>query len=232
MDAQTPGRRSNSDPVPEPSEDPLPYVSHSTSATALSARSDATGRSSSMAAAVSACSSLPSDFGGAAGDQAPSGEPPAERAAADDAAEGLASEAPAAVSRPAEAAAEASMGTPAEPDEAGLKEGGVAAAARPAPAEDAPSSSAGHDGAKDAPPAAATTIQNGREASSRHEVVAAEAGSSGGPTLQASAAAAEALTGAEAEHSPTWQRQPKHVFVLTSAGTGARRYCAPQACQG
>jgi hypothetical protein len=62
-------------------------------------------------------------------------------------------------------------------------------------------------------------VQNGQEAPSGHEVAAPEA-AGGGSALIVSAAAAEGSTGAEGEHSPKWQRQPKHVFVLTSAGKG------------
>ena len=63
--AQTPGRRSHSDPVPEPSEDPQP-MSHSTSAAGLSTRSGATtaaGQSDYLSAAASASGSLPSEAG-------------------------------------------------------------------------------------------------------------------------------------------------------------------------
>ena len=215
--AQTPGRRSNSDPVPEPSEDPLP-MSHSTSAPEMPVRSDATDGSSSMGAAFSASSSLLSNSGAAPGETSPADETAVSGdAAAEEATEGPAPGASEATGQPSRAAAEAPAGPPVSPDAAEGHTEGAASAAR-----DVPSGSAGQTGAVEGPSAASVSVQNGREAASGHQVMAPDA-TGGSSVLNVSAAAAEGLTGAEGEHSPIWQQQPKHVFVLTSAGAGFAR---------
>ena len=250
VSAQTPGRRSNSDPVPDPSEDPLPYVSRTTSAALMSARSDATGRSSSIGAVESASSGLPSDLGGNLDQTARAGGEAAKPLDASNAEEATAEPSPAASAtdgQPSEPATEGRAEAAADPsgaanaaerqtvagtaamaqlsltDDAPTPEHVApaaaaldAAAAEPSAAGAARSRTAGQTEAE-ATSAAGVALQNGRAAPPGDAGLA----SGGASTLNMSAAAAEALTGgAEGEHSPQWQRQSKHVFVLTSAGAG------------
>jgi len=219
--AQTAGRRSVSDPVPEPSEDPQP-MSHSTSAAGLSTRSGATGQSECLAAAPSASGSLPSEFGRlaiespSATPKAAEGQPAAHSSAASPGA-GAAQGASAADAAPARgpsgreaAAAEvADSGAaerPAQSSCAEEQEGGAPAAA--ASADDEGGGAEPRDAEEEKGPPA-----GGQQAQREGQ----RAGDSKGPGPQ-DEAVSQTANGIEAEHSPEWQRQPKHVFVLTSAG--------------
>ena len=219
---QTPGRRSNSDPIPEPSEVPLP-MSHSTSAAGLSARSDGTGPSGYMSAAPSVSGSLPSEVGRGQAESAPraaeaSADPPRARSTAGTEAAGEATEAPPADHAPGRPRAEADMKLNRSAD-TGPEGQESQDRPRPQAAEESAAAPAGGEG--EASPESEEGV-GGAEASSVPRDGAPEESSAGsGCGAFDVSAVAEALNGVEAEHSPEWRRQPKHVFVLTSAGVHA-----------
>ena len=189
-------------------------MSHSTSAAGLSTRSGATGHSDYLSAAPSASGSLPSEIGRAAAD-APSVAArgaviqPTARAAAASPVVGDAQDASAADAAPpaghpereAAAAEVADSGAADQPDQStasAQQEGGAPPAASPAEDEGG-ATVTGDEEAEKGPCAGSPAPPESQRA-------------------EGSGVVREASNGVEAEHSPEWQRQPKHVFVLTSAG--------------
>ena len=201
-------------------------MSHSTSAAGLSTRSGATtGQSDYLSAAPSASGSLPSEVGRAPVAERPSAAKPA--AGGEDVPMAQASAAP-------DAAGDTQEAPPGGEDSAGgppVREAAASAEVADSGAADQPAQSgpsAQQDGEE--PAAASAADEEGTDAGTAFE----EEGRGraiGGQVPQESQRAegsegsglegetgAEMANGVEAEHSPEWQRQPKHVFVLTSAG--------------
>ena len=132
----------------------------------------------------------------------PRASPPAD-AAAVPAKEAPVREAAAAEVADSGAADQLNQGRPAS-----RQEGGAPAAASPVDDEGTAARPGGETEEEQERPAGGRAAQEGSEE----------------PSPQAEAVQ-EASNGVEAERSPEWQRQPKHVFVLTSAG--AQRVARP-----
>jgi len=199
-------------------------VSPSTSAAGLSTRSGVTGQSDYLSAAPSASGSLPSELGRLAiespsaaakpAEGQPAGHNPATSAGAGAVQEASAADAAAARGPPAQEAAGAEVADSGAADEPAqsrpsAREEGEAPAAASAVNDEGTAARPGDDEDRKAPPAGSQVSQESQPA---------EVSEGSGPHDETGL---EVPNGVSAEHSPEWQRQPKHVFVLTSAGVHA-----------